>query len=204
MDLDISQCTEDYFPPRGKKPVTLKETGVDRLLNRRVLTWSHKGSYGTGGTGFFALRLAAQNDYPKEWLVLTLWDSGGWLLLDGAELSTQYVTPKFHCVPLMNWAARKLGRLSNYTLFPLIVMCQYTSFIFRPLYDSAWRKIKGSIISKVSISENSSVISLQKGEITHTLEIPQQGPMLPSGEKWVIKANHLYAWVLSKSGKIYC
>ncbi|MFI4955454.1 MAG: hypothetical protein ACHP9Y_06030 [Gammaproteobacteria bacterium] len=184
--------------------MTLREAGVERLLNRRVLTWFSKGSYGTGGTGFFALRLAAQNDYPKEWLILTLWGSADWLLLDGAELRVQYSTPKLHCVSLLNWAGRKLGKTSYYTLFPLIVMCQYASFLLRPFYDSSWRKIKGSEISKVVISEDSSSISLQKGKITHTLEIPQIGPALPSGEKWVIKANHLDAGVLSKSGKIYC
>ncbi len=86
--LNISNCTADD----GKKPATLRDTGVERILNRRVLTWSVTGSYGTGGTGFFAIQLESNQQYPEEWLVLALWGSSTWLLLDGTEVG-KLVTP---------------------------------------------------------------------------------------------------------------
>jgi hypothetical protein len=40
MDIEITTCTEVTYLFHGKKPVALREAGIDGILNRRVLKWS--------------------------------------------------------------------------------------------------------------------------------------------------------------------
>lgn len=48
-----------------------------QVVSRRVDQVSvHVGTYGMGGPGFFGLRLG------KEWLVVSLWSAGEWILVD--------------------------------------------------------------------------------------------------------------------------
>ncbi len=197
--LNISICTEDDFAPRGKKPITLRDIGVERILNRRVLTWSIKGSYGTGGAGFFAIQMEANQHYPEEWLILALWGSCTWLLLDGKEVGKLVTPPRIPCVRLINF-------FNRFSRLPMQLIWKLSAVVtkFRTFYDEAERTLSGARIIKAVIEEGTSVLTLQKGNINHILEIPQDGPTLPSGEKWVIKGHHLDAWLISKSGTIYC
>lgn len=52
---EIVDCTEDAYPPGGRRPPTLRDLGTERILNRRIMTWSELGSYGMGGPGFFGI-----------------------------------------------------------------------------------------------------------------------------------------------------
>ena len=203
IDLEITDCTEDAFAPKGKKPLTLKEVGVDRLLNRRILKWAAKGSYGTGGTGFLGIQLNKKSPYPKEWLVLALWGSHDWVLLDGIRLGSQVKITRIPGGPVFAVAARLLGPL-NIIILPIITVMYLALQPFRPLWDGVWRKIVGARISEIDITENHSSIKIMKRSNLAVLEIPNPGPDLPKGNRWIIKANHLEAWKISESGKIYC
>ena len=204
MDLEILECTEDAFAPKGRKPLTLLEVGVDRLLNRRILKWAPKGSYGTGGTGFLGILLDKNDNYPKEWLVLALWGSHDWVLLDGIRLGAQVKITRIPGEPIFAIAARLLGRF-GVLLLPIISLMHLGLQPFRCLWDEVWRKIVGAVIYEVDISESKSIIKIRKSKnVTSTLEVPLPGPIMPKGDKWIIKCNYLKAWKISTSGKICC
>jgi len=203
MDMEIVPCTEDAYAPRGETPSTLREVGIERLLNRRIIKWSSKGSYGMGGPGFFGILLESKKPYQKEWLVLPLWGSAGWLLLDGKELRLHVDDVYMPCEPLFAVTSRLLGPLSI-LLLPFVALFQLFRQLIRPFWDGVLRKISGSRIIEVSISESSSVIKAKKRSKIHTLEIPPRGPIFRNGNTGRIKANHLDAWIISRSGKIYC
>lgn len=202
-DIEITICTEDAYPPLGRKPATFREVGVDRLLSRRIVQWSSKGSYGMGGPGFFGILLDSKQPYPKEWLILSLWGSASWLLLEGKELRLQVSERKVPCEPLFAVISLLLGRLSI-LLLPFLALYQFFRQLFRPMWDRVWKILIDSKIVEVTITENSSVIKVEKRSKIYILEAPQPGPVLGHGHKSEIKANHLDAWIISTSGKIYC
>ena len=204
IDLEITDCTEDAVAPQGKRPLTLQDVSTGRLLGRRILKRAAKGSYGTGGTGFFGILLDSNADYPKEWLILALFGSDGWLLLDGERLDTQVKIKRKPGEPIFALLCNILGRLS-FILLPILAVQRLLAQPFRSLWDGVWNKLVGSAISAVDISENKSMIKINRGRNRFSLlEVPQPGPDLPQGNRWIIKANHLEAWKISKSGKIYC
>ncbi len=160
-DIEITFCTEDAYPPLGRKPATFRETGVSRLLSRRIVQWSSKGSYGMGGPGFFGILLDSKHPYPKEWLILSLWGSDSWLLLKGKELRLQVSEGKMPCEPLFAVISYLLGPLSI-LLLPFLVLYQFSRQLFRPMWDGVWKILIGSEIIEVMITENSSVIKVEK------------------------------------------
>jgi hypothetical protein len=202
-EIEITYCTEDAYPPIGKTPPTFREVGVDRLLNRRVLDWSSKGTYGMGGPGFFGILLEGNTFYPKEWLILSLWGSASWLLLDGKELRLQVSDGKMPCEPLFATLSWLLGRLSI-LLLPFFALYQFSRRLARSQWDGVWRALLGSTIVGVEISETSSVLKLEKRSQSYVLETPRHGPEVAHGNRRRIKANHLDAWVISRSGRLCC
>lgn len=87
----IIRCVEDSS---SVPPKTISETGVGRVLNRRIVSWcDHCGTYGIGGPGFFGLELEGTDTHQTEYLVLTLWGADEWLLLDDCWLAAN---PKYH------------------------------------------------------------------------------------------------------------
>lgn len=72
---------------QGRKPPTLRQVGIDRVVGRTVLSaCCHLGSYGMGGPGFLGLQLARAGEFPEEWLVLCLWAAADWVLYDGKPI----------------------------------------------------------------------------------------------------------------------
>lgn len=47
-------------------------------------------------------------------------------------------------------------------------------------------------------------ITVEKAGSFAQLEIPQPGPRLPRGGRWILKGSHLEAWKVSESEKIFC
>jgi len=204
IDLEAMDCTEDAFAPKGKSPLTLQDVGTERILNRRILRCDARGSYGTGGTGFFGILLEGDAHYPQEWLILALFGSHGWLLLNGERLDTLETIKKIPVEPIFALLCNTLGRLS-FILLPVLAIQRGLAQLVRPLWDEVWRKLVESEIYAVEITESKTSIKIKRGkEKTYLLEVPQPGPYLPNGNRWIIKANHLKAWKISRSGKIYC
>ncbi len=202
LDLIAIPCTEDTYKPDGTKPITLREVGIERLLNRRIIKWSSKGSTLTEGAGFFGVLLESNKEYPKEWLILTLARSSGWLLLDGKELDSQVDYGNIPCEPLFAVTARLLGPF-GIVLLPFVGLHHLFRQLIRPFWDEVLRKFSGSRIIEADITENSSILKIKKRSKVHVLEIPMPGPTFARG-KGLIKANHLDAWIFSRSGKLYC
>lgn len=69
-------------------PPTIREVGIDRVLNRKVLGAScHLGTYGMGGAGLTGFGLEPKDDFPEETLVLCIWGSNNWLHWDNKYIS---------------------------------------------------------------------------------------------------------------------
>jgi hypothetical protein len=204
IDLEIHECFEDDYAPRGKvAPLTLEHAGVDRILGRKILKWAPKGSYGNGGTGFFAIHLERKDRYPREWLVLAYWGSHGWLLLNGNRLDVIERERRFPGEWLLAPIATLLGPL-NFLLLPIVLIFKVSANVSRPLWDKEWRNIVGSEISEANITEAKSEIKISKGATTAILKIPLPGPELPRGDRWILKGSHLEAWKISPSGRLFC
>jgi len=171
IDLELTDCTEDMSGARGKKPLTLREAGTERLTNRRILKRASKGSYGAGGCGFFGILLDSNADYPKEWLFLALWGSNSWLLLDGVRLDSLLKITRMPGGTFFALLCNVLGRLSI-ILLPILTL-QYRLFqLVRPLWDGDWKKLVGSVIDSVEISESKSLIKVKRGKNFSVLEVP--------------------------------
>jgi hypothetical protein len=73
------------LPVKGRTPPTIKKTGINRILNRKILdVVQYLGSYGMGGPGFFGIKLEKLKKYPEEWLVLRIWGGTNWLHFNGS------------------------------------------------------------------------------------------------------------------------
>lgn len=164
----------------GRQPSALAETGVERLIGRSIRAWSpYFGSYGMGGPGFFELVLDSTDELPIEHLVLTLWDAGGWVLLDGRWVTAHpayYVIqqPLFSAYPNQSW-----DEVSSYLV--------------------------GSSLVKAEINGDHSMMSLQHGGNCHCLEVPADRSRLPpyggqgSPRDLVRNESILDAWVVTQS-----
>lgn len=89
MRKNIIPCHEGS--PNGPSPRSLRYLGISRILQRSIVQLSFSiGSYGMGGPGFWGFKFRQTDKYPEEWLILTLWGAGLWLVFDGdtAEVAT--------------------------------------------------------------------------------------------------------------------
>jgi hypothetical protein len=164
--------------------ISLRQTGIERILGRRIVAWSHSlGSYGMGGPGFFGLRLAAAHGRPGEWLVQTLWGADNWQLFDGrwvAAHPNQYHVQR----PLVSYFG---GDEDWDDLSPMLV---------------------DSTIVDAEIVDNASLIELEKDSVLHRLEIPADTTLLPlyggvqKTRAWIPEESQLDAWVFSSSGDL--
>ena len=99
LEPDSKGCGIEWFSQKNGKriPLLIKKSGVKRVIGRKILeTNPFLGSYGMGGPGFFGLKLEEKSRYPKEWLVLTVWEANAWLLVNNKWLSypNGFYTPK--------------------------------------------------------------------------------------------------------------
>ncbi|NKE73832.1 hypothetical protein [Candidatus Manganitrophus noduliformans] len=140
--------------------------------------------------------------YPKEWLVLVLWHSSLWLLLDGKEVRSQVNYGKIPCEPFFATLSWMLGPFSI-LLLPFFALHHFFRQCIRSRWDGVFRKLAGSEIIEVAISEHSSVIKMKKESEVFVLEIPEPGSS-KFDIKQQIRAHHLDAWVISRSGRIFC
>jgi hypothetical protein len=75
------------LPCEGPIPPTIRKTGVERVIGRKVLdACCHLGSYGMGGPGFLGVKLEKNSEHSDEWLVLCLWGSDEWVRYDGLPI----------------------------------------------------------------------------------------------------------------------
>jgi hypothetical protein len=152
-------------------------------VGRKIIRWGYRGSYGMGGPGFFGLELVAKGRYPREWLVLTLWGAGEWLLLD------------------VEWVE---AHPNQYNIRrPL-----YSNFGGAEDWDDLAGKVAGAEIIEAEITDFSSNLVLLHGAEQHILELPQDTTRLPvwggslEPKRWNPAESHLDAWVLSRRGEL--
>jgi hypothetical protein len=165
-------------------PLTIRDAGTARVLDREIDRWSVSlGSYGMGGPGFFGLHLTPAGDYPAEWLLLTLWGAGEWLLLDGVWVEAhpnQYVKQR-----------------------PL-----YSNFGGEDTWDQVSGKVIRARITSFEVADRTSRIVLAKGNSEHVLEIPEDTSLLPlyggnlEPHIWFPGESQLDAWVISETGEL--
>ncbi|HEX9990414.1 MAG TPA: hypothetical protein VGE45_18290 [Chloroflexia bacterium] len=169
----------------GTVPATLRQAGVGRVIGRRVIEWSDSlGTYGMGGPGFFGLYLAETEAYSAEWFALTLWGAGEWLLLDGRWA---HANPNQYDVqrPLRSDYAGMEG------------------------WDEISGMLVGAIVRDAAIRDNASVMTLEQGEHTHILEVPEDTSRLPryggslEQRVWHSHESHLDAWVISPTAELW-
>lgn len=177
----ILECKEYKGFGRYSSPKTLREFGVERIINRKVLEWcGYLGSYGMGGPGFFGLRLESNTTYRIEWLILILWGASEWILLDNQWVSSH--PNQYH-----------IQR-------PLLADGK----------DEVTGKIIGATISNTIIERNETFIYLQHNANEHLLEVPSDYNRLPiyggslKPRKWTNWEHHLDAWVISRKAKLHC
>lgn len=169
---------------RGPLPKTLRWLGTRRIIGRRIIRWGYRGSYGMGGPGFFGLELAAKGRYPREWLVLTLWGAGEWLLLDGEWVEAH---------PNQYHIRRPL----------------YSNCGGDEVWDDLAGKVAGAEIIEANITDVSSKLVLLRGVEQHILELPEDTTRLPvwggslEPKKWHPDESHLDAWVISRRGNLF-
>lgn len=187
-DLDnsrIIRCKETVAGRnRRRSPRTMRALGEARIVGRDVLAWSaHLGSYGMGGYGFFGLRLAQTDDFPVEWLILTLFGAGDWLLLDDLWISA---------AP-MQWATQR----------PLTAY-----FGMDGQWDELSPLLIGARLVEAAVADTNSQFTLQQGAISHRLEVPADAEHLPyfvgTGQprRWNPRESLRDAWVISESGEL--
>lgn len=87
VPADFEMMSPFDLPCEGPIPPTIRKTGVERVIGRKVLQAScHLGSYGMGGPGFLGLKLEKNSEHPDEWLVLCLWAADEWVSYDGESV----------------------------------------------------------------------------------------------------------------------
>lgn len=203
INLEITDVREGTYPPKGSMPLTLEEAGTVRILNRRILKWGTKGDYGTGSPGFFGILLAGNSAYPKEWLILRIPGSVDWLLLDGEKLQSQVNYKGVPNMPFFALMANMLGPL-NFLLVLLIAPYHLYRLIIRPVWDRVWRKLFLSKICKFDITHDQTVIKTKNLFNFHVLETPSTRTNFSGDNYEIIKNNMPQAWVISRTGKIFC
>ena len=98
------------FTPRPLDPQDVTGHIIEELS-------THLGTYGTGGPGFFGLRLGAQ------WLVIALWGAGEWLTARGRSVQDSFYDRENRPRPWIDdWAAREeADQLSEHLIGQRIV-----------------------------------------------------------------------------------
>jgi hypothetical protein len=174
----------DLRDNRYQPAVSLRDVGVERILGRKVVAWSHSlGSYGMGGPGFFGLQLYSSPAFHAEWLVLTLWAADNWLLFDG------------------QWVAAHPNQYHKQR--PLV-----SYFGGDEDWDDLSEKLVHSTIVAAEIDGDTSRIHLEKGPVSQLLEIPRDTSLLPphggslAPRTWNLSESRLDAWIISESGDL--
>lgn len=168
--------------PNGPAPKLLSEQGIDRILHRTILGWSPNiGLYGAGGPGFWGFKLAETDQYPEEWLILTVWNAGDCLLFDGEK--GEVVAAEFIAMHpdagVEAFHRHYVARINEIT-----------------------EKVVGSKIIEACITPASSEILFQQADRTHRLEIPK-GAGSSLGRSWQSEENQRDAWVLSEQNELW-
>jgi len=160
--------------------ITLKQTGVSRLMGRNIIAWQEAlADYKVNGFQLYAFKLASNQDYQEEWLVLRLVDPGAWLLFDGKYVAVSYYD-----------LAKETGL--------------YKSPIFEGEYDNFSELIVGQTIRACDIGHDYIIINLSDNGAEHTLEVPKDLNRLTltgRGKKrrWSINDDMSEAWIISKT-----
>lgn len=171
----ILNCREND----GRPPLTLRQTGIKRILHRSILSWtSHAGHWDHSGAGFFALELAATQIYYQEWLVLRLFNSSEWLLLDDhwiAAHPNQYAIQR----PLFSFFGG----------------------------DRTWDDVSSFVIDaeicRATIDDDQTRLILNQAGREHELLFPRDTTRLPryggtqQARHWPDNESHWDAWVLT-------
>jgi len=176
----IFECYEDAYPPCGKIPPTLKEVGIARILNRRILRREPKGNCGNGGAGFFGIQLENNYQFPKEWLFLAYYGSYGWIWLNGEPEDPEERNPGLPGEPILAVIARSLGPLS-FLVLPIVMILRMLSQMTKPQGNSDWSKLVGAKISEVDVTESHTAITVESYGALSILETPCPGPIFPRG-----------------------
>lgn len=163
----------------GQPPLSLRSIALDTLTDRTIIEWSSNlGTYGTGGPGFFGLKLAGVTPEQDSWLVLTIWSAGEWLLLDRHWLEA---SPKHYQVQT-----------------PL-----YSNFSGQARWDHLTAKLVGSQLMQIVVTDDCSTLLLHSDRLgLQHLEIPQDTTQLPpygNGQQryWNTQESQKDAWVVT-------
>lgn len=129
----------DPITPVTPRDVKAKATPA-LVLAREVLSWTtHGGTYGMGGPGFLGFELAPGNARPREWLLLTLWSAGDWVLANKRWVTA---SPEQYAVQ-RPWSSYYGGDRTWDELGPLIVGKWLTRF---SLWNSGFELIIGDVV----------------------------------------------------------
>ncbi len=171
---------KDVIDGEEHEPKSLREAGTEKIVGRRVIDWSESlGSYGMGGPGFFGLRLAAQGEYPEEWLALRLWGADNWLLLDD------------------QWVG---AHPNQYDIQEPL----YSNFGEEGSWDRVSEKVRGALLNDVKIERDHSLIFLTVDAAPHRLEIPADTSRLPlyggtmQPHVWNPDEDQRDAWIIAQ------
>ena len=174
MTSNLVACVE---AATREPPPTLRSLGVDRVVGRRIVSWSESyGSYGMGGPGFFGVRLD-QGRHPEEHLVLRLWGADGWLLYDGRWIGAH---PNQYDVQ-RPWAS---------------------DFGGDDTWDELTEVLVGGVISRVESDRAWTRFTVEREGVARDLELPEVtsrlsrfgGTMKP--REWRAADHALDAWIL--------
>ena len=194
MKHNIIKCFIDE--EMTQPPQSLRSLGVDRILHRRISDWcNYLGSYGMGGPGFFGMKLAKNESFPEEWLILRLWGAGGWLLIDERWVSA---FPSLFAIqkPLYN---------EMYFFYDKKKKKQ----IVLERWDNVSEILINAQITQATIVHNESRIALINNTKEHLLEIPKDTSKLPvrggGGKKkvWNEEESQLDAWVITPNEYVF-
>lgn len=184
IENNIVTCYEKRR--NGQRPTTLRTLGVDRIVGREIIKWDQSlGTYGMGGPGFAGMLLSKTHSSPEEWLILTLWGADNWLLLDGRWVNAH---PKWYDEqrPWNGWGKERWNEFT-----PIVV---------------------GTRILEAHITDNESLIHIENLKLRkrYLLELPQDTMRLSRTggseqfREWNHTESHLDAWVISRTGHLYC
>ena len=180
-----NQIVYGWVGRHRQRPIRLRDAGKERCVGRKVLKWSaNLGSYGMGGPGFFGLRLQRTEQYPEEWLALTLWGATDWLLLNDRWFSAH---PRYY-------QEQK----------PL-----YGNFPPEHSWDEVTPHLTGTTVDKITVGRDCFSLHLVSERNQTHLSLPADTGKLPKlgGDdkyrRWQSDESPLDAWVFFRD-EIYC
>lgn len=163
-----------------KKPITLREYGTSKLIGKKIVGWSpNQGTYGMGTPGFFQLTLSGSQE-PKINLVLSLWGSSEWILINGFS-----ITPELH------------GKFNS--------DCLYFFDALSIQWDPITRLLRNRYLEDFQVNESSCKLCFSKGG---TIEVPADKSLLPlclNGQPRVLEPDQdlLDAWIITRNRVLY-